>query len=117
MDTRKVATEYRMTQWAQRLQARQCSGESIEAFCEASGISRNTYFYWQRKLREAACTELANRSEGENGVPNGWARLTSGKAKGAAEGITIEVGGCRVMATEDTDPELLAKVCRALKAV
>lgn len=117
MDTRKVATEYRMAQWAQTLGARQNSGQSIEAFCEASGISRNTYFYWQRKLREAACTELASRSEGENAVPNGWARLTAGKTMDSVEGITIEVSGCRVLATEDTNPELLAKVCRALKAL
>lgn len=117
MDTRKAATEYRLAQWAQTLEARQESGQSIEAFCEVSGISRNTYFYWQRKLREAACRDLANRSDAGNVVPRGWARLTTGEAKTAAEGIAIEVGGCRILATEETDPELLAKVCRVLKAL
>lgn len=115
MDTRKVATEYRMVQWAQILQAKQTSGQSIGEFCEASGISRNTYFYWQRKLREAACTELATRGEETQAVPNGWARLSSAGATGAAEGVSIEVSGCRIIVTKETNPELLVKICRALR--
>lgn len=117
MDTRKVATEYRMAQCAQMLQARQGSRQSIGAFCEASGISKNTYFYWQRKLREAACSELAVRSEEENIALSGWARMSGAKASCAMESVAIEVGGCRVIATEETDPGLLGKVCRVLKAL
>lgn len=117
MDTRKVATEYRMAQWAPPLQACQASGQSIGEYCEATGISKNTYFYWQRKLREAACTELAAREEGAQVVPNGWARLAVPSTTGAAACVAIEVSRCRVVATEETSPELLVKVCRALRAL
>lgn len=119
MTTREATHQYRLAQWAQILQAKAQSGESITEFCESAGISRNTYFYWQRKLRETACTELARIERGaDKGLaPSGWARLESSVPIPAEAGVTIEVGGCRITATSETDTELLAKVCRMLKTL
>lgn len=121
MDTREVATEYRLAQWAQTIQARVKSGHSIKDFCISSGISRNAYFYWQRKLREVACSEIqemATQVKAEDSlVPSGWARLESQKPNRSEKGVTIEIGGCRVNVTAETDPDLLAKVCRVLIAL
>ena len=58
MDTQKVTTQYRLSQWAKIIQARQESGQNIKGFCQVMGISKSQYFYWQRKLRNMACTEL-----------------------------------------------------------
>lgn len=115
MDTRRVATEYRMAQWSQRIQTRTETGQSIKDFCKSAGISRNTYFYWQRKLREAASEKLAETEEGL--VPKGWARLESKELGSSGRAVTIEISGCCVNVTAETDPELLASVCRTLKAL
>ena len=61
MDTRRVGTEIRLSQWAQMIQGRMDSGQSIEAYCQAVGVSKNTYYYWQRKLRGAVCEQLAEK--------------------------------------------------------
>ncbi|WP_036943150.1 IS66 family insertion sequence element accessory protein TnpA, partial [Pseudobacteroides cellulosolvens] len=66
MNTQKVAEEYRLSQWAQVIQAQQESGQSIKDFCESTGIRKNKYFYWQKKLRSEACTELAKAEESRN---------------------------------------------------
>ena len=58
INTREVAEEYRMSHWAQIMRERIESGLSIKAFCRQMGICGNTYFYWQRKLRKAACEAL-----------------------------------------------------------
>ena len=118
MDTREVATEYRLAQWAQTIQARVQSGQSIKEFCASAGISRNAYFYWQRKLREGACAELAGKGTGSENrlIPSGWAQLET-VADRAEASVTLEVNGCRISATAETDLELLAKVCRALSSV
>lgn len=63
MNSRALATEYRLTQWAQTMQERAANGESIDEFCQRRGISRNKYFYWQKKLREAACRQLESFQE------------------------------------------------------
>ena len=61
MDTRKIATEYRLSQWMNVVQEQQLSGQTIKDFCQEKGISRHAYFYWRRKIREAACIELAKQ--------------------------------------------------------
>lgn len=59
MNTREIATEYRLSHWAQIMRERVDSGLSIKAFCANAGFHENVYFYWQRKLREATCEQLA----------------------------------------------------------
>lgn len=117
MDTQKAAAEYRLSQWAQVIQARLDSGQSIKDFCETAGISRNAYFYWQKKLREAACTELAKTEEPRNIVPSGWMQLTPKQAQHTKETLDIEINGCHVTVNAETDPELLKKVCRVLRSL
>lgn len=115
MDTRKVATQYRLTQWAERIQVRKQNGQSIKDFCDEVGVSRNAYFYWQRKLREAACLELANEMAPEKPlIPNGWTRLNTTQAESL---VAIEINECRVLVSCDTNPELLQQVCRTLKTL
>lgn len=119
MNTREIAAEYRLSHWAQIMRERQESGMSIKSFCKSAGFHENVYYYWQRKLREAACTELARRdSEADKGLtPSGWARLEPSPSSATESGITIEVGGCCVTATTSTDPALLAQICRMLKSL
>ena len=59
MNTREIASEYRLAHWAEVMRERKESGLSIKAFCKNAGFHENIYFYWQRKLREAACGEIA----------------------------------------------------------
>ncbi|WP_337999084.1 IS66 family insertion sequence element accessory protein TnpA, partial [Desulforamulus hydrothermalis] len=58
MNTREIAAEYRLAHWAQIVRRKNESGLSIKAFCASEGFRENTYYYWQRKLREAACEQL-----------------------------------------------------------
>ena len=116
MDIQKVTSEYRLSRWMQVIQEQQCSGQSIKDFCQEKGIGRHAYFYWQRKLRKAACMELSKlKEEPVNYVPEGWMQLTQGQEIKST--LDIEIGGCRVTVDAETDPELLEKVCRILRAL
>jgi putative transposase len=75
MDTQKITKQYRLSQWAKVIQARQDSGQTIKDFCQVTGISKNQYFYWQRKLRDMACTEIALKEEVLDTAPDGWLQL------------------------------------------
>jgi hypothetical protein len=109
MSTRKVTTEYRLAQWSKVMEARQASGLSIKAYCAQAGISSNTYFYWQEKLRIQASKEMSV-------VPNGWARLSEAPPS-VKSSIVVEINGCRISVDSETDTELLAKVCRTLRGL
>ena len=52
MDTKKVTAELRLSHWVQVLRERSESGLSVRKFCKKSGIHENTYFCWEKKLRE-----------------------------------------------------------------
>jgi len=124
MDSRKIATEYRMAQWAQIIQDRKASGESIQAYCRNRGISRDAYFSWQRKLREAACTQLVAMQTGKSQtdlIPIGFTevRLPASQSLSlqpeAAHGtISIEVSSIRMVADANYPPEQLAHLLREL---
>ncbi|MDR3000818.1 MAG: hypothetical protein LBU89_06090 [Fibromonadaceae bacterium] len=59
MNTREVTSNYRLSHWAQVVQNRIESSLSVSAYCEREGISRHRYYYWQNKLRETVCKDLA----------------------------------------------------------
>ena len=67
MTTREMATQYKMAQWRQIIQERAASGTSIAAFCRVRGIQRQSYFHWQKKLREAAAEQLSQVDSAESG--------------------------------------------------
>ena len=117
MNTREIAEEYRLSHWAGVVRERQESGLSIKAFCEKAGFHQNIYFYWQRKLREAACRELqpaVNAGSGKAFVPQGWAVCEKGEPNPKESGICIEIGKCRVKVGGEVSSEQLETVCRVL---
>ena len=44
MNTREIASEYRLSHWAEIMRRRGESGQSIKAFCESAGFHQNVYF-------------------------------------------------------------------------
>ena len=119
MDTRKMAMEIRLNHWAQAMHERRTSGLSIRRWCRENGVGEKTYYYWQRKLREAACRELQPpepESVETSLVPSGWA-VCEPADKAKSDMLLIEIGKCRVNVTGETAPELLATVCRALASI
>jgi len=123
INTREIAEEYRLTHWAQVMAERTQRGMTVKAFCEHIGICGNTYFYWQRRVREAAAKQLEQQAAGSQAlVPSGWTQISATKEEPSAEGtvekvLPIEIGGYRIMASESTDSALLEKVCRVLGAL
>jgi len=113
MNTKDVTAECRLVHWTQVMHDRVEKGLTIRAYCQSVGIRENTYFYWQHKLREAASATQEETSP----VPKGWATLCTDAGQREAESLTVEVCGCKIIVHSDTNPELLAKVCRALKTL
>jgi len=62
INTREIATEYRLSHWAQIIRERQESGLSIRAYCKQAGFHENRFFYWQRRVRRAACEQLTENN-------------------------------------------------------
>ena len=53
MNTQKIVTRLRLSGWDEDVKERIAGGQTVKAFCEGKGISKATYYYRQKKVREA----------------------------------------------------------------
>jgi len=99
-----MASEHRLSYWAQVLRERAESGLSIRAFCQEARIHENVFFYWQRKLREKAFELTARQKETMeiNLVPQGFmevkidSQTTQDQQMPTSSQIRIECGRVRI---------------------
>jgi transposase-like protein len=49
---REETAAIRLASWKQVFKERAESGLTIDEFCRKIGVSRNVYFYWQKKARD-----------------------------------------------------------------
>lgn len=54
----EIKRQLRLNEWKQVISDCHNSGLSVEKWTSMNGISRNTYYYWLRKLRTKACESL-----------------------------------------------------------
>lgn len=52
---RETGREY----WAQLIAEREACGESVRAFCGRHGVKENSFYRWQRRLREDTSVRFA----------------------------------------------------------
>lgn len=125
MNTRQIAAEYRLAHWAGIIRERVESGLSIKAFCEKAGFHENIYFYWQKKLRETACEQLAGTNV--ESVPTSLVTrkfseikisetplLPSSEPSPRGE-IRIETAGVRITADSEYPPTRLVELIKGLQ--
>lgn len=126
MNTRKIAAEYRLAHWTQIMHRKRESGLSTKAFCKNEGIHENVYYYWQQKLRSAACEQMAEMQSEQTErklVPSGFAELKIVKAyepstlpESAAQGeIRIDIAGIRIAADSTYPSEKIAALLGLFK--
>jgi hypothetical protein len=130
MNMRETTRQYRLAEWAEILRKRRGSGQSLQAFCDESGITPRKYYYWQKKLREEVCRSTTDFPCEKEALPqispkltekaktiSPWVSVELAAAPSRSVSLTVEVSGCKISADAETDMELLAKVCRALRTL
>ena len=121
MNTKEIAAQYRMEQWTRALQEKIKNGETIDEFCLRSGVSRNTYFYWQRKLRETICQQLAeSQSEStELSLPSFTeikiAEPPMPQDINQPSQICVEIGKCKITADGNYPAKTLVTLIREMR--
>jgi len=123
VNTRYIAEEFRLAHWQVIMRERAESGLSIKAFCEKAGFHENIYFYWQRKLREAACEQLEAKAasvpaslavRGFTEVKISEGPLLSPLPLPAQGEIRIEAAGVMITADSLYPPTKLAELVKGL---
>lgn len=58
MTTREIAHQYRLSQWTEIIRECRGSGQTVKRWCEEHNVNHKSYYYWLKKVREAACKSL-----------------------------------------------------------
>ena len=115
--TTMTAKQYRLQQWTEQIHAcrNRPAGMSVEEWCGEQGITKATYYYRLRCVREAC---LEGLRPGEM-VPVSRALMAAcqEKEKEASQqgGLDLEWNHYTIHVTVDTDPSLLASVLRVIR--
>ena len=128
MNAKRIATEHRMAHWSEVMESRNASGLNVVDFCKSRGISKDRYYYWQRKLRNEACEELMKSATQQNPLLPGMFTEAvvadselganhKNAAGTACDEIKIEIPGMKIRAGSAYPPETLAALLKRLVSV
>ena len=114
----EIKEQVQLDRWQKDLEDRQAAGLSIAAFCEQHGISKTTYYYRLRRVREHLCyaagmlPEKPSESSSEQQIVP--IRMVSKTVN--EKHIDIVKGELRISFTGETDPSSLKAVIEALRS-
>ena len=104
-DVLAVRDEYRLQNWAQIIRERQESGLTNKEFCAQRGIPEKKYYYWLRRVREAAA---------EAAEPQ-LVRLDESSESPKRQRIEIRYGEAELKLPEDVDLKAVSVLLNALR--
>jgi transposase-like protein len=58
LQTLEMRNRYRLQQWTEIIRDCRSSGQTVVRWCADHEVNVKSYYYWLRKIREAACESL-----------------------------------------------------------
>lgn len=116
MNAKEATKQIRLKQWEEIIQDRCNSGLKVDDYCEQHGISRHTYYYWLRMVRENV---IKNKPEiveitptTQLSVPEEFPVVPTPDSSIAK--IIIQKGDISISVNSEISPQLLSAVMSCL---
>ena len=110
-DVLAMRSEYRLQQWAQVVRECNTSGLSNREYCRQHNISEKTYYYWVRRLRQAAASQIEARTP--TLVPLDPAQQASSQE--ADDTLYIRFRGAELTLPGRTDMDAVAALLKSIQ--
>ena len=125
MNTRVITKGYRLENWIQIIRDHKSSGMTVSDYCEMTGITRSSYYYWLAQVREAAHDQITAAREMHNlgSVSSGFQEINVVNAYGDGGGrradipgqVTVEIRGITLKVDSAYPVMQLADLLRQLE--
>ena len=130
---RTIKRNLNLKRWAAIIADRNATDLTVDEYCKRNNLSRHSYFYWLRLLRQESAGIGTNDSvpvEATTEVNSIVELVPSGKkdilvpvvipeedktAKDAEDSLRISIDGIDIYADTNTSEELLSKVIRVIR--
>ncbi len=106
-----VKSELKLENWAEMVRECHASGMNVTQWCIANGINKKTYYYRQRKVRQAALAELP---QSENLPVFGKLQFT-GVQQQIRSTVTVHLPYATLEITDGASEQTVTAVLAALK--
>ncbi|MDD7739386.1 MAG: IS66 family insertion sequence element accessory protein TnpB [Lachnospiraceae bacterium] len=113
MNTKLATTQIRLNEWAAIIKDRKDSGLTVDLYCEQHGLSRDAYYYWLRKVKEAALTQAGFvELPVQSPLPNSDNRIekTSFETQ-----MVIKIDGIEFCVNENSPSELISRILKIIR--
>ena len=111
--TRAMTKQIRIQQWTEIFKDKAASGLKVKEYCQLHGITKDAYFYWLKKVNEAAIEssgiELVELKEPASLPPS----VISGADTVFKTEATISSGNFTISVNSNTPKELLISLMEA----
>lgn len=114
MDTQVATKQIRIREWATIIQDRINSGLTVNAYCAEHGLTRNAYFYWLRRVKEAALVQAGFVEIKSSPEPAG--KIGAKEAVFAPE-LMMSIGEITIGVSSKTPMSLLSQVLGVIRHV
>lgn len=109
-------TRFRKEQWKQLILDCQNSGMTIQDWCAQQGVTKHTYYYWLRRIREDACHDLPVVQEKNR--PVCFKKLEVSTPVSSTEAaVIIRLPSATLEVREGTSRQTVEAVLLALKSI
>ena len=110
MNAQSVKKAYQLTEWANQIQARLESGQTVRDWCEVQSISIKTYYYRLRRVREELLETAGKRNMLD--LPNKPKFVPISLLNSRNAAITVRIGGYSADIYGSTDISTVEQVLR-----
>lgn len=114
----EIKEQVQLDRWKKDIENRQAAGLSIAAYCEQQGISKTTYYYRLRKVREHLCRSAGLLPELPSGSSSKQQVVPIRMAAEIVSESRVEIvsGDLRISFVGETSPSALKEVIEALRS-
>lgn len=114
----EIKERVQFAEWQRQIEERQSEGLGVAAWCEQQGISKSTYYYRLRKVREHICRVAGSLSEAppESSMEQQIVPIRMAANTVTEKRIEIVSGDLRISFTGETDISSLKAVVEALRS-
>ena len=117
MNTKLATRQIRLNEWAAVIKDCKASGLKVDTYCEQHGISRDAYYYWLRKVKEAALLQAGFVELPAPIEENKSSKSIEHNATIFEPQMVIKVNGTELCVNEHTSSELISRVVEIINYV
>ena len=115
MNTKLATRQILLNEWAAIIKDCKASGQKVDIYCEQHGLSRDAYYYWLRKVKEAALKQ-AGFVELPAPVPEQEPVKTIDKGTSSFKTqMIIKINGIEFCVNDNSPSELISRVLKIIR--